>query len=122
MHTFSRVRTHTGVRNGVAQKISIRATEAGLRGGELEVMLAQPLEERPHCLGVIRRVGVEDDDIVEVSRHLFQALYSLVDYLDEPPGRSAAALGHYEPLIEACGSAERRSRKGVLVRGNLMEP
>ena len=47
------------------------------------------------------RVGVEDDHIVEVGRHLFQALDNVVDNLDDPPGRSAAALGHGEPLIEA---------------------
>ena len=81
----------------MAQKLSIRGPQAGLLGlggGELQVILAQTLEERPHCLDVIRRVGVEHDRIVEVGRQLFQALFDLVDNLDEPPGRSTAALGH----------------------------
>ena len=69
----------------MAQNIGIRGAEAGLRGRELEVMLAQALEERTHGLDVGRRVGVEDDHIVEVGGHLFQAFYNLVDNLDEPP-------------------------------------
>ena len=68
-----------------------------------------------------RRVGVEDDHIVEVGRHLFQALDNLVDNLDEPPGRSAAALGHGYPRIEARGGAKRREGNGILARGKLME-
>ena len=83
---FVPARPHAGGRNGVAQKNSTRGHEAGLRGRELEVVLAQALEERTHGLDVSRRVGVEDDHIVEVSLHLFQALYDLVDNLDEPPG------------------------------------
>ena len=46
----------------------------------------QALEERSHGLDVSRRVGAEDDHIVEVGHHLFQALYDLVGNLDEPPG------------------------------------
>ena len=61
----------------MAQKIIIRGPHASLRGGELEVMLAQALEERPHGLGVGRRVAFEDDHIVEVGRHLLQALKKL---------------------------------------------
>ena len=90
----------------MAQKISIRGPQEGLRGVELEVMLSQALEERPRCLDVSRRVGVEDDHIVEVGRHLFQALNNLVRHLDEPPGPSVAAVGHGEPFIEARGSAK----------------
>ena len=70
----------------MTQKISIRGPEAGLRARELEVMFAQALEEHSHGLDVSRRVGVGDDHIVEVGRHLFQALYDLVDNLDQPPG------------------------------------
>ena len=81
---FVRDRTHTGGRNGLAQKISIRGPEAGLRGREL-VMLALALEERTHGLDVSRRVGAEDDFIAEVGRHPFQALSDLVDNLDESP-------------------------------------
>ena len=88
MRTLFRVRTHSGGRNGVAQKIGIRGPQVGLRGGELKVMLAQALEKRPLCLDTSRRVGVEDDHIVEVSLHLFQALCNLVDDLDEPPGET----------------------------------
>ena len=49
-------------------------------------MLAQALEERTRGLDVGRLVGVKDDHIVKVSGLLFQALYNLVDNLDEPPG------------------------------------
>ena len=49
------------------------------------------------------------------------ALENLFDNLDEPSGRSAAALGHDEPLMEARESANRRERNGILVRGNRME-
>ena len=84
-------------------------------------MLSQALEERTYGLDVSRRVGFEDDHIVEIGRHLFQALYDLVDNLDEPPGLSTAALGHDEPLDEARGSAKRRESNGVLVHGDLME-
>ena len=118
---FSRFRTHAVGRNGIAQKFSIRGPQAGLRGGELEVMLAQALEERLHCLDVSRRVGVENDHIVEVGHHLEQALCNFVNDFDELPGRSAAALGHDEPLIEVHGSAKRRERNGILVHSNLME-
>ena len=83
---FFCVRTHTGGRSGVAKKINVRGPQAGLRGGKLEVMLAQALEERQHGVDVSHRVVVEDDHIVEVGRHLFQALYNLVDYLDELHG------------------------------------
>ena len=34
------------------------------------------------------RVGVEHDDVVEVSCHLCQALDHLIDNLDEPPRRA----------------------------------
>ena len=67
----------------MAQKISICDSQASLRGGELEALLAQALEERSHSLDVSRRVGVEDDHIVEVGYHQFQALDNLVDNLDE---------------------------------------
>ena len=70
----------------MAQKISIRGAEADFRGKNVEAMLAQALEERTHGLDVGRRVGVEDYHIVEVGGHLFQALYYLVDNLDESPG------------------------------------
>ena len=67
-------------------------------------MLVQTTKESTHCLDVSRRVGIEDNHIVEVGRHLFQALHNLV-YNLEPPGRSAAALGRDEPLLEARGSS-----------------
>ena len=62
-------------------------------------MFVQTLEERRRCSDVSDRVRVEDDHIVKVGRHLFQALYNLTDNLDGPPGRRAATLGHDEPLI-----------------------
>ena len=100
--------------------ISTRAPQASLRGGELEVMFAQALEERPHCLDVSRRVGVEDDDSVELGRYLFQTLDNLVDDLHKPPWRGAAALGHDEPQRHM-GVPKRRERDDILVHGNLME-
>ena len=88
---------------------------------EIEVTLAQVLEERTRCLDVSRRVGAEDDHIFQVGRYLSLALDNLFDNLDEPPGRSTAALGHDVPFIEARGSAKRSERDGFLVRSNLME-
>ena len=83
MRNVFRARTNTGGRNRVAQKISIRGPQASLRGGELEVVQAEALEERPHGLEKSRRVEVEDDYIVEVGRHLFQALCDPVDNLEK---------------------------------------
>ena len=85
----------------MTQKIIIRGPQAGLRRRELEGMRAQALKERSHCLDVSVRVGVEDHHTAEVGHHLFQALCNVVDYLDEPPGRGAAALRHDQLLIEA---------------------
>ena len=45
---FVRVPMYTSGRNGVDKKISIRGAEASLRGRDLDVMLAQTLEERTH--------------------------------------------------------------------------
>ena len=104
----------------MAQKIGIRSPQASLREGELN-MLVHALEECPHCLDLNSRVGVEDDHIVEAGCHLIQALYNVVDNLDQPPGRRAASLGHDVPLIEARGSAKCRERNGIIVRGNMME-
>ena len=73
-------------------EIDICGTQASLRRGELEVMLAQAHETRTHCLDVSRRVEVQDDHIVEVGRHMFHTFDSLVDHLDGPPGRSVAAM------------------------------
>ena len=70
----------------MAQKLSIRGLEAGLRGRELEVVLAQELVERVRGLDVSRRIGVEDDHIVEMGCHLFQARYGRVDNFDKPRG------------------------------------
>ena len=70
----------------MAEDIHIRGAEGGLRGRELEVMLAQAVEGRTHGIGVSRRVRVEADDIVEVGSHLVQARCKLGDNLDEPPG------------------------------------
>ena len=64
---------------------------------------------------------VEDDHIIEVGRHLCQIFNDFVNHFDEPAGRSTAALGHDQPLVEARRSAKRRERDGVLVRGNLVE-
>ena len=77
----------------MAQKISIRGAEADFRGKNVEAMLAQALEERTHGLDVGRRVGVENDPMVMVGHHLFQALYDLVDNLTNHPGEALLPWG-----------------------------
>ena len=47
-------------------------------------MLAQTLEERTHGLDVSRRVGVEDDHIVEVGRHLKPFITSYRIFTNQP--------------------------------------
>ena len=84
-------------------------------------MLLKAFEEGANRPNMRYRVGIEHDDIVEVSYHLFQALGHLIDDLDEPPGRGAAALKHNEPLIDARGCAERSKGNCVLVCRYLVE-
>ena len=84
-------------------------------------MRSKAFEEGANRPNMRYRVGIEHDDIVKVSCHLFQALDHLIDYLDEPPRRGAAALRHNEPLIEACGCAERCKGNCVLVCRYLVE-
>ena len=60
-------------RNGVTQKVSISGAQAGFRGEELKVLLAQALDKRLRCLNVSFRIGVEDYHIVELDHSLFQA-------------------------------------------------
>ena len=79
-------------------------------------MLSQAFEEGANRLDMRYRIRIEHNDIAEVSRHLGQVLNHLIDYLDEPPRRSAATLGHDEPLIEARGCAERCKWDGILMR------
>ena len=64
-------------------------------------MLPQSLEEGSYRLDVGRRINVEHDRIVEVGRHLFQTCNDFVNHLDEPTGRSVAALGLDAPLVGA---------------------
>ena len=104
----------------MAQKIRICGAQTSLRGGELRVMLALPLEEGTYRLDTSRRIRVQHGHVVEVDCHLFEALDDLVDDLHEPAERSTAALGH-ETLIEARGSTKRRGSNDVLVRGNSKE-
>ena len=116
---FFRIGAYTHERNGVASKIIVRGAGESLRGGELEVVLASAFEEGSCRLDVGRRMRVENDHIIEVGRHLCQTFDDFVNHFDEPAGRSTAALGHDEPLVEARRSAKRRERDAVLVRGNL---
>ena len=74
-------------------EISIRNPQAGLRGGELKVMLAQALEERPHCLDVSRRVGVEDDHIVEVGATCSKPFTTSFITLTNHPGEALLPWG-----------------------------
>ena len=99
----------------------IGGAQSRLRGGKLEIVLSKAFEEGANRLNMRYRVGTEDDDIVEVSCHLFQALDYLIDDLDEPPKRGAAALRQNEPLIETCGCAERCKGNCVLVCRYLVE-
>ena len=84
-------------------------------------MLSQAFEEGANRLDMRYRIRIEHNDIAEVSRHLGQVLNHLIDYLDEPPRRSAATLGHDEPLMEARGCAERCKWDGILMRLYLVE-
>ena len=84
-------------------------------------MLSQAFEEGANRLDVRCRIRIEHNDIAEVSRHLGQVLNHLIDYLDEPPRRSAAALGHDEPLVGARGCAECRKEDRILVSFFFME-
>ena len=61
-------------------------------------MLSKASEEGANRPNMRYWVGVELDDIVELSFHLFQALDHPIDDLDEPPRRGAAALRNTEPL------------------------
>ena len=67
------------------------------------------------------RFGIEHDDIVEVCCHPFQIVDHFIDDLDETPRRGAAALRHNEPLVEACGCAQRCKGNCVLVCHYLVE-
>lgn len=58
-----------------------------------EAMLAPTLEECPHCMDVSHRVGVEENHIVELGRHLLQVRHNLIDSLDEAPGGALLPLG-----------------------------
>ena len=56
-------------------------------------MLSQALQERTCCRNVSRRVGIQDDHIVEIGRHLFQALDKFVDTLTNHPGEALLPWG-----------------------------
>ena len=107
--------------NRVAQEVLICGTQSRLRGGKLTIMLSKAFEESANRLDMRYRIGIEHNDIVEVCRHLFQVLDHLIDHLDELPRRSAAALRHNKPLVEARGCAERCKRHRILMRLYLVE-
>ena len=75
-------------------------------------MLSKAFEEGVNRLDMCYRIGIEHNDI-KVCRHLVQVLDHLIDHLDQPPRRSAAALRNNEPLVEARGCAERSKRGTV---------
>ena len=82
--------------------MSVRGARASLRRGGFEVVFAQTSEKGAHYLDVSYRIRVEDDHIIEVSRHLCQTFDDFVNRFDEPARRrSTAPLGHDEPLVKA---------------------
>ena len=78
-------------------------------------MLSQAQEELLHISDVKGRVGLKDDDVVEVGSDTVEALDDLVDDLDETPWRNAASLWRNQPLEEARGRAESSERYRVLM-------
>ena len=54
--TFSAFGAHARGRGGVTQEIGVRRAESGFRGREVEVVLAQSLEEGTDGFNVGRRV------------------------------------------------------------------
>ena len=84
-------------------------------------MLSKAFEEWTNSLDMCYRIGIEHNDIVEVSRHLFKVIDHLIDHLDKPPRRSPAALRHNEPVLDACECAERCKGHRVLLHLNLVE-
>ena len=105
----------------MAQKVRIDGTQSRLQGGKLEIVLSKAFEEGANRPNMRYQVGIEHDGIIEVSYPLFQVLDHLIDYLDKLPRRGAAVLRHNEPLVEACGCAERCKGTCVLVCRYLVE-
>ena len=108
----------------MAQEVRICGTQSSLRGGTLEVMFSKAFDQGANHLDMLYRIGIEHIDIVMVCRHLFEVLNHLINHLDEPPRRNAAALRHNESIIKARGCAKRckghriRKRLFLAERGN----
>ena len=110
-----RVWAYTRGRCKVSRKSCARGFEASLLTGELEVVFAQVFDLGWNRLDVGRWIRVKKHHVVEVGRRLCQTFNDFGNQLDEPDGRSTAALGHDEQLVEACRSAKHRERNGVLI-------
>ena len=65
----------------MAYNVCIGGAQTRLRGGTLEIGISKAFEEGANRPNIRHRVGVEHDDTVEVSCHLFQALDHLIDNL-----------------------------------------
>ena len=67
------------------QENSDPSAQASIRWGEHKAVIARVPYERIHVLDVSHRVGVGDDHIVDVGRHLFSSLDNIVRNLGESP-------------------------------------
>ena len=105
----------------MSQEVGVGGATLGLGRGKFEVVLPEAFEEGADVIDMNRRVGVEDDDVVEVGGDAIEVCEDLVDDLDKPPRRGVAALGHDEPLEESGGGAEGGELYDVLVDGYLVE-
>ena len=111
----------------MAQKVRIGGAQPRFRGGKVEIVLSKVFEEGAYRPNMRYRVGIEHDDIVDVSFLLFQVLYHPIGDLDEPPRRGSVALGQNDLLIEA-SECEKRCKGNCVIacrylvaRGNQVE-
>ena len=102
-------------RDIMSHEISVGGANFGLGRGKFEVASSKAFEESPV---VDAGDGVEHGDIVEVDGNAFEVFDEFVYDLDEPTGRSSAALGHKKSFEELGGCAERGEGVDVLVDGD----
>ena len=84
-------------------------------------MFALEFKEGSYRLHVDRSIRVKNDQIIEVGHHVCQIFSDFLSHLDEPAGRTSAALRRDGPLVEARGGVKRCERDGVVMRGCLVE-
>ena len=80
-------------------------------------MLSKALEEGADVVDVGNGLGVENYDVVQVGGYVVEALDDLVDDLDEPARRGAAALRHDGPLEESGRGAKSGEGGGIFADG-----